>query len=225
VQVDGGFAEYVVAPLDRIVKLPDGLSLEHAVLTEPLAVAIHGLRQATLELGDRVVVLGGGPVGILLAQAARLAGARVMVSEVNPHRREVAAQMGFTVIDGGGDPVAEVLALTDGEGADVVYEAAGAEATAAQMAQMTRIKGQIVVVGVYKDLAPVDLLQISFREQTLRGSRVYNYQDFQRAIELLAQGQIDVDRTVTHVFPLDRVQEAMAAAAGDVDGVKVVLQV
>ncbi|NLN17162.1 MAG: alcohol dehydrogenase catalytic domain-containing protein [Firmicutes bacterium] len=225
VQVDGGFAEYVVAPLDRIVKLPDGLSLEHAVLTEPLAVAIHGLRQATLELGDRVVVLGGGPVGILLAQAARLAGARVMVSEVNPHRREVAAQMGFTVIDGGGDPVAEVLALTDGEGADVVYEAAGAEATAAQMAQMTRIKGQIVVVGVYKDLAPVDLLQISFREQTLRGSRVYNYQDFQRAIELLAQGQIDVDRTVTHVFPLDQVQEAMAAAAGDVDGVKVVLQV
>jgi len=121
--------------------------------------------------------------------------------------------------------VAEVLALTDGEGADVVYEAAGAEATAAQMAQMTRIKGQIVVVGVYKDLAPVDLLQISFREQTLRGSRVYNYQDFQRAIELLAQGQIDVDRTVTHVFPLDQVQEAMAAAAGDVDGVKVVLQV
>ena len=225
VQVDGGFAEYVAAPVDRIVKLPEGLSLEHAVLTEPLAVAIHGLRQATLELGDRVVVLGGGPVGLLLAQAARLAGARVMVSEISPYRRQVAAQMGFTVIDAAGDPVAEVLSLTGGEGADVVYEAAGAAATAAQMAQMARIKGQIVVVGVYKELAAVDLLQISFRVQTLRGSRVYNYQDFGRAIELLAQGAIDVERTVTHVFPLEQVQEAMAAAAGEVDGVKVILEV
>ncbi len=225
VQVDGGFAEYVAVPVDRIVKLPPGLSFENAVLTEPLAVAIHGLRQAVLELGDRVVVLGGGPVGLLLAQVARLAGARVMVSEISPYRREVAARMGFTVIDATGDPVHKVMSLTGGEGADVVYEAAGVGATATQMARMTRIKGQIVVVGVYKELAPVDLLQISFREQTLRGSRVYNYQDFRRALELLARGDIDVERTVTHVFPLERVEEAMAAAAGEVDGVKVVLKI
>lgn len=164
-------------------------------------------------------------MGLLLAQVARLAGARVMVSEISPYRREVAARMGFTVIDATGDPVHKVMSLTGGEGADVVYEAAGVGATATQMARMTRIKGQIVVVGVYKELAPVDLLQISFREQTLRGSRVYNYQDFRRALELLARGDIDVERTVTHVFPLERVEEAMAAAAGGVDGVKVVLKI
>lgn len=222
---DGGFAEYVSTPLDTVRPLPEGLPAVQAALIEPLAVAVHALRVSDLKVGDTTAVLGAGPVGIMTAQMARLAGAgRVFVSERSPRRISVARGLDFDVIDvRGEDTVETVLDATDGVGVPVVFETAGVQATVTQAGQLARIGGQVLQVGMPKSPVTIDLTPLLFREIRRRPIRVYRDEDFRLAIQIAASGALDLSSPVTHVLPLAELTKGLELAHQASDACKILI--
>ena len=211
IDVDGAFAEYVKAPLETIHKLPEGVSLDLAALTEPLAVAQHIITVSNLKIGDKVAVIGAGPIGVLVALMAKRGGAsKIIVSEVNEYRLELARHFGFTIIDAGGiDPVSRVFELTNGIGADVVYEVSGTALGTLQMVDMVKIRGEIILVGVHEKPDPTNFTQATFKEVVLRGSRVYTKIDYSRAIELLIPERDNLRSLISHRFGLEKASKGL----------------
>lgn len=209
VDVHGGFAPYVKAPFPRIYKLAPGASMELAALTEPTAVATHMVRRSGVQVGDFVVVLGGGPIGLLVAQVARAVGAsRVYISEINEFRLNLAQELGFGVINPQkADAIQAVLDMTGGEGADVVFEEIGLQEAAAQMVAMTRVRGRILMGGIYKKPAPVDLQNVAIKEIEMVGSRVYDFRDFQAALDLLNDGRVKATPLISKKIKLEQIIE------------------
>lgn len=212
IDVDGAFATYVKAPLKTIYRLPEGVSLDLAAMTEPLAVAQHIITVSNLKIGDKVAIVGAGPIGMLVALTVRKGGAsEVIISEINEYRLELARNFGFTVIDAGKvDPVSRVLELTNGIGADVVYEASGTAEVTTQMVDMVRIRGEIILVGLHEKPDPMNFTQAVFKELVLRGSRVYTKVDYSRAIELLIPERDNLRSLISHRFGLEKTPEALA---------------
>jgi 2-desacetyl-2-hydroxyethyl bacteriochlorophyllide A dehydrogenase len=223
---DGGFAEYVAVPLHTVRPVPDSVSLKQAALVEPLAVAVHAVRVSNLKVGDVTAVLGAGPVGIMTALVARLAGAsKVIVSERSPRRIAVARKLGFPVVDAKvQDVVTAVLDATAGVGVPVVFETAGVQATLDQATKVARIGGQILQVGMPKTPPTVDMIALQFREISRTPIRVYRDEDVQVAIEIAASGQLDLEQAVTHVLPLSRLAEAFELAHAAEDACKILMQ-
>ncbi len=184
---DGGFAEYVAVPIHRLHHLPNNVSDEEGALTEPLAIAVHTVRRSDLKVGDSVVILGAGPIGLLIGQVAKQAGAsEIFISDISPYRLQVAKQMGFTAVHAKEEDIKEaVLSFTKGVGADIVFEVAGTQATANQMIQCIKYQGKIVVVSVYKQAPTIDLAAMHFREISLTTTRCANSNDFAIAIRLM----------------------------------------
>lgn len=199
----GAFQAYWAVPADRLHRVPDELDDDAGALIEPLAVAVHDVRRAQVALGDRAVVIGGGPIGMLVAMAARLDGAEVVISEVNPFRIQKAQSLGFeTVNPKETDLVAYVHDWTDGAGVDLVFEVSGHPAGAQVMTDLVRVRGKIALVGVHASPPAVDLHKFFWRELSLVGCRVYEPVDFERAIRLAASGAIDVKALVTDTLSL-----------------------
>ncbi len=191
-------------PAHTLHRLPSNLSFETGALIEPLSVACHDVRLAELKPGEFAVVQGGGPIGMLIALVARHAGARVLISEVNPFRLKLAHELGFEAVDPHDtDLVARVNSETGGAGADVVFEVSGVPAAAEMMTRLPRTRGRIVIVAIYPQPAPVTLFQFFWRELKLIGTRVYEPQDFEQAIALAASGTLPLDRIITRVLPLE----------------------
>ncbi len=221
---DGGFAQYAAVPLDTVRPLPRSLPLARAALIEPLAVAVHAVRASQLKVGDITAVLGAGPVGILTAQMARLAGAAVYVSEISSRRLGIARRLGFATIDArNADPVAEIMAAIEGEGLPVVFETAGAQATIAQAGQLARVQGQILQVGMPKTPPQLDLIPLLFREIGITPIRVYREEDFALAIRLAAANVLQLEEPVTHILPLSEVEKGMHLAHEATDACKVLI--
>jgi 2-desacetyl-2-hydroxyethyl bacteriochlorophyllide A dehydrogenase len=220
----GGMAQYVALPPEVLHAVPDGVDPRTATLAEPLAVAVHAVELSGLEPGSTVAVYGAGPIGILTALVARHAGAAaVVITEPSPWRREVAARLGFTVVPADSTMAATIGPLTDGEGADLTFDSAAHPSVAAELTTVTRVRGRIVVVGVYKQPAALDLQAVCFKEQTIVGIRVYTSRDVTRAIELIASGALGLDRFPTRSFDLSDVVAAFDAAASGQDCLKVLL--
>ncbi len=222
---DGGFAEYVSVPLSTVRELPASLSLVEAALIEPLAVAVHAVRASRLKVGDPTAVLGAGPVGILTAQVARLAGARrIWVSERSPKRIEIASSLEFDVIDSTREDVVAVIeAETGGVGLPVVFETGGVQATISDATQCVRPGGQILQVGMPKIPPTVDITRLLFREISMTPIRVYREEDFEQAIAIAATGQIDLRAPVTHTLPLRELAPALELAHAATDACKILL--
>ncbi len=204
VDIDGGFTKYVVSPISKVFKVPATISDREGALVEPLAVAVHMVRRAVVQMGDYVVVLGAGPIGMLVACVAREAGAKqVVLVEVNPYRIDLARGMGFKVINSATENVKDiVLADTDMEGADVTFELAGRPATASLMTDITRIRGTILQGSVFSQPAPIQLQHVTLKEQSMIGSRVYKSKDYLSAIKLLNDKRVDVKPLISVVLPL-----------------------
>ncbi|MDE3075477.1 MAG: alcohol dehydrogenase catalytic domain-containing protein [Chloroflexota bacterium] len=213
---DGGLAERLAVDARRLHVVPEGLSPEMAALAEPLAVAVHAMRRSAVQVGDGVVVLGAGPIGLLLAACARQAGARqVMVLEPASGRRQLASEMGLQVIDPQA-PVEDLRARTHGWLADVAFDAAAAPPVAALLTQMVRPGGQVMLVGAYSRPAEVDLQAAVFRELTMRGSRVYQPRDIDTALSLLATGNLGLAGLVSDIVLLEETASAIdRLARGD----------
>lgn len=200
-----------------LVRLPDSLRLDHAALVEPVAVSVHDVRRAEIQPGEKAVVIGGGPIGVLIATAARHAGAEVVVLELDDDRRAMIQELGFEVLNPQTqDQVEWVNTWTGGAGADVVFEVSGAAAAVLGATALAKVRGRLVIVAIHPQPRPVDLQRVFWRELTIVGARVYERRDFETAVELLAAGVIPADQMITGTVPLERIADAFSRlAAGD----------
>ena len=153
------------------------------MLAEPLAVAVHAVDRA--ELGERatVLVVGAGPIGVLIGLVAADRGCRVLVSEPRDTRRHLTERLGFQAIPRGAGLVDGVRAATDGVMSDVVFDCAAQPRVASELSAVARVRGTIVLAGLYAAPAAVDLHALTFAEQRLLGSRVYTNADFRQACQ------------------------------------------
>jgi 2-desacetyl-2-hydroxyethyl bacteriochlorophyllide A dehydrogenase len=199
----GSFAEYIAVSLDKLYKVSNNISMKAAALVEPLAVAVHAVRSSDLKIGDNVVVFGGGPIGILTAYVARSAGANVLVAEIKQWRINLLQKAGFQVVDISKNNIKEeVYKFTNNIGADLVFECAGVPQAINDSLNIVKVKGQVTLVALHKDLAPADLQKIVFKEILLIGVRVYSFRDVIAAIELLEKNEIDTNIVISHILPL-----------------------
>jgi len=214
IDAPGAFAEYVTVAADKVYAAPDAISLQAAAMVEPVAVAVHAVRLSSLRVGDSACVLGGGPIGLLTALVVRAAGARrVLLCEKQTARLELARDFGLDTVDAScADPAAEVDRATNGVGADVVFEAAGAPETFMAAPRLCRVRGEVVIIAMPKDPREMDIVGITFRELRLTGVRVYAPFDFERAIRFMADSGYDFTRLQSAPFALDRAEEALRTA-------------
>lgn len=190
-------------PAGVLVRLPDTLRLDHAALVEPVAVAVHDVRRSQLVAGEKAVVIGGGPIGVLIASVARANGGDVVVVELDPTRRAAVAALGFTTIDPRAtDQAAWVDTWTGDAGADVVFEVSGAAAAVLGATDLAKVRGRLVVVAIHSEPRPINLHRVFWRELTIIGARVYERVDFETAVQLLADGRIPTDALITSIEPL-----------------------
>ena len=214
-QVDGAMAEFFSVDEKLVFKLPDEISLKEAALIEPAAVAVHAVRLSDVRLGDNVVVLGAGPIGLLTLQCAKLSGAKkVVVTDLIDFRLKLAEKLGADYVVNVAETdlekfVEEELGV---DSVDLVFECVGVEATINQAIDVVRKGGQVVVVGVFSGKTPVKIHLVQDREIVLKGSLMYLREDFQRAIDLIASKKLQVSPLITHVVPLSRVEEAYRIA-------------
>lgn len=221
----GALQELWTVPAHTLHRLPAALSLESAALIEPLAVACHDVRLGGVRAGEFAVVQGGGPIGVLVAMVAQQAGARVIVSEVNPFRAEFAGTMGLRAVNPKEcDLPALVNEETGGAGADVVFEVTGSAEAAAGMTQLVRTRGRIVVVAIFGEPQKVDLFKFFWRELTMLGARVYEPEDFEKAISLAASGTLPLKNLITRVLPLEGLAQGLRDLSSGGNDMKVLIR-
>ncbi|MEV6695155.1 alcohol dehydrogenase catalytic domain-containing protein [Micromonospora sp. NPDC051196] len=215
----GSMQQSWTVPARILVPLPQELSLAHAALVEPTAVAVHDVRRSRLVAGEHAVVIGAGPVGLLIGTVARATGAEVTVLELDPWRRELAADLGLSTVDPTTVDVAGyVREVTGGAGAEVVYEVSGSAAGVRTATDLLAVRGRLVVVAIHPTPREVDLHRIFWRELEVIGVRVYEHADYVEAVRLVHGGQVPADRLISRIVPLTEVAQAFQAlaAGGDV---------
>ncbi len=211
----GAFQGSWTVPAHLLHKLPADINMVHAALIEPLAVAAHDVRYGEVKQGDFCVVLGAGPIGMLEAMVCQEKGARVVISEVNEARLKLAKELGFDVVNPKEqDLVKYVFEKTGGAGADVVFEVTGTQAGAEMMTKLPRTRGMIVIVAIFAEPMMVDLRNVLWREYTVIGARNYLKEDFDEAIRLVTGGRLPLDKLVSDVRPVERVQETFEDIVG-----------
>ena len=216
VNINGGLAEYVLTPDSQIYPVIDGLNPLHLAFIEPLACSIRGLDLAELKGGERVAVLGGGVIGLLVVQLAKLAGAsEIVLVTRQKFRREVALKIGATrVIDPKVENLAQVLS-----GIDVTFECAGAPETITQSQEITRRGGSIIILGLTAAATKLEInpFNIVVNELRIQGSFL-NPLTQARAAELVGSGKLNLDILISKVVDLDGVAAVLDAppAEGDI---------
>lgn len=212
VDIDGGMAQYCTLPKQQAYVLPTTLSLEESVFVEPLSCAIHGADKANIQLGDAVVVVGGGTVGLLMLQLVKSAGAaRVLVVEPLQFKRDIARKVGADLcIDPSNQDVREAVLDLTGVGADVVIECVGKPQTVQLALQLVRRGGTVEFFGVCPFDATVSIRpnEVYFKELTIVGSYI-NPHTFARSIEMLKSRRVSVEPFHIKTFPLEGVHDAL----------------
>ena len=211
----GALQEYLTHPARFLYPLPPALPFPVGATLEPLGVAIHAVDLGHLTLGASVAVFGCGPVGLMIAGVAQLAGARlVCAAEPLAHRRKIAAQFGVAIaFDPAEDDVVRgIRDRTDGEGVDAAFEVAGSPSATAQAVQAVRPGGTLVLVGYWEaDAVTLPGITAMRKGLTVRFVRRMKH-TFPRAIDLARRDQVNLSALVTHEFPLDQVAEAFVRA-------------
>ena len=225
IETPGAFQELWTVPESVVYRLPSELPLRLGALVEPLAVACHDVRRAEVKTGEFIVILGGGPIGALIALVARDRGARVLVSEIIPYRLTLLRSLGIEVANPEDEDIAEkVLAETDGRGADVVFEVTSSQAGVNLMTQLARTRGRIVVVAIFPTPPKVDLHRVFWRELQIRGTRVYRSEDFDDAIRLATLGKIPLELLISEELPLEKLAQAVDLLKEGASVMKILIQ-
>jgi 2-desacetyl-2-hydroxyethyl bacteriochlorophyllide A dehydrogenase len=201
--VDGAFAEYVAVPAVNAYALPDSMSFTEGALVEPFSCAVHGLRRLGARVGESVLVVGAGTMGLMLQQLLQQAGARVTVVDRNAARLPLATQLGATA-------VAESVAALDGQRFDAAADVTGAPPAIEDAFNALERGGRLLIFGVAADTARVNLspFRIYNDEITVVGSMAV-LNSYGTALDLLAAGEFVTDPLVTHTLPLERFAEAL----------------
>ncbi|MBC7189411.1 alcohol dehydrogenase catalytic domain-containing protein [Candidatus Aerophobetes bacterium] len=206
----GSFAEYVVAPEKSVYKLPSNVSFEEGALVEPLAVCVHVVRKADITLGDKVVILGAGPIGLGILMCCSEAGAnKVVITDIEEFNLRFASKIGGISVNAGKDCLEKVVEeATRGKGADTVVIAAGEESLVNQASKIIKKAGKVIIPALFEKPAELDMFEIVYGEKTLVGSWAYVSRDFHLAIELLASKKIRAKDLITHRFRIEDAEEA-----------------
>jgi threonine dehydrogenase-like Zn-dependent dehydrogenase len=191
----GSYAAQVAAPARSVHLLPDGVSMEHAALTEPLACALRAAQLAGCSALDRAVVIGLGPIGLLTLQVLGAFGVEVLcATDTDADRRAMAAHFGVPALDPRSDDVqGHVQSATDGLGADLVFDAVGTDATRRQSVELTAPAGRVVLIGLHEEESPVPINLAIRREISLFGSFSYTPNIFAEALRWIAAERIVID--------------------------------
>lgn len=212
----GGLCDYIIVKTNALYKIPDSLSYEEGSLTEPLACCIHSVERAHLQLAENVVVIGGGIMGQYHVMLARLRGCRVIMSEVDPARRELAKTLGanYVINPLETDPVEFVHKLCDGRGADAVFNTTAIPGAVQQAIALAGKRGRMIQYSSMHPDAPIpvspQLLHSS--EMILTGSISPDVKDFYTANRLLSYGMIDCKPLINSIFAFEEAQQAFEEA-------------
>jgi L-iditol 2-dehydrogenase len=208
--VQGCDATYVVHDVKCVFRLPDDVSFDVGAVVDPASIALHVARRGNIQAGDTVVVTGAGAVGLLAGDAATICGAARVVVVGRGYRLKRAEAMGFETVDStAGDPVAAVRELTGGLGADVVLECAGVPETLTWGMAMLRRGGRCAMVGIPTEDVAMAIQPLVLDELELVGSRA-SAGEMRRVMPFVANGRVRAAELITHRFPLDRYEEALA---------------
>ncbi|HJB36471.1 MAG TPA: zinc-dependent alcohol dehydrogenase family protein [Candidatus Acutalibacter ornithocaccae] len=223
---DGGFAQYSRIPASQAFKLEPTVPWEAAAMAEPLACCLHGIDLAGIQVGDKVCVVGGGAIGLLMVQLAKLSGAsQIVLSEPNEKRRQVGLQLGAnTALDPTRPDAQEAFAQVLDGGANVVIECVGNVPAVKSAFQFAGKGATVLLFSVPKVDATFDLplFDVYKKELTIKGSFV-NPDTHARAVALINSGKVDFDPIITHRFTLDQLPEAIAMQMSDAS-IKVVVE-
>jgi 2-desacetyl-2-hydroxyethyl bacteriochlorophyllide A dehydrogenase len=224
IDTPGAFQGSWTVPAYTLHRLPPNLPFDRAALIEPVAVACHDVRLGEVKSGEEVVVIGGGPIGLLIALVAASIKARVLVSEVNLFRLNLARQLGLEAVNPREVDLADLAGKrSGGAGADIAFEVSGSAAGAATMTQLVRTRGRIVVVAIFGEAPKVDLFRFFWRELRLRGARVYEPEDFDKAIALAASGALPLEPLISARKPLKDLQTVFEQIESSTDLMKVLI--
>lgn len=226
VNTNGGFAEYTVSPEEQCFKVNDNIDFDVAAMAEPLACVIHGIDQISIQTGQTVAVIGGGMIGLLMVQMAKLSGAAtVILSEPIEMRRQIGIEIGadFTI-----DPIHEdvsdmMMKYTGRPGADVVIECVGKTFAVEQALQAADLGATILLFSVPAPEATLSLslFDVFKKELKIVGSMI-NPDTHQRAVNLINSGRLEIKKLITHEFGLNRLEEAIHTQMSN-DSIKVVV--
>jgi L-iditol 2-dehydrogenase len=207
----GAGSEFLAVDADYVVKIPAGVNADDAAMVEPLAVAVHAVRRPASIAGKRLLILGGGTIGNLTAQVARVYGAGpvVLVDKI-PARNNLAERMGFrtvdpTQIDSVDDAVMKLLGNTRPEAA---FECVGKAEPLNTCIRAVVRGGEVVVIGVYDEAPRTQMIQVQDKEINLLGALMYTWDDYHQAVDLIAKRQVDLKSLQTHHFPFEAWGEA-----------------
>ena len=215
--VDGVFAEYVkVHPIWRLHRLPEPVSFEEGALTEPFACAVHAVHELTgIEVGDFVAITGPGTIGMLCALLAKAEGAVVMIvgTNLDKHRLSLAKELGidYCLNLEEQDPVDFCQALTDGYGADIVLECSGSAAAADLCLRMVRKQGKYTQVGLFGKQISLDFERVAYKELIVTGSMAQRWTAWRRALQIMAQGKVNLKALISDTYPLSNWEKAFNA--------------
>lgn len=213
-----------VVPARTLVRLPAGLPLAHAAIVEPTAVAVHDVRRSGLVVGEQTLVVGGGPIGLLIASVARQHGADLRLIEPDPYRRHLATELGFSALDAA-DPATPgtLQEWTGGAGVAIAFEVSGAAAAVTTAVDALAVRGRLVQVAIHPVPREVNLHRFFWRELTLIGARLYDRDDFETAVSLISAGSIPAAALISRIEPLSRAEPAFAALENGAGVMKILI--
>jgi len=216
----GGYAEFCPVWPDKAYPIPDNVSFDEAALLDGLAVGIHAIQKSGFQQGQMIAVLGSGPIGLKTFQAAKALGAeKVFVTDIREEPLRLAEELGAdaAINTAKKDAVKEIISLTGGEGVDIAIDTVGGEEkTALDALNMVRRSGTVVLLAAITKAIPVSFKNIS-GERKITTSSSFGFWngklEFQIAIDLVASGKVNVEKLITHRFPLSDINEAFKIAA------------
>lgn len=220
----GAMQQYWNVPAFTLHKLRENTDLKLAALIEPLSVAVHDVRLSGLTSKETAVVIGGGPIGLLVAMVAKSRGAQVIISEVNKNRIQKAKTLGFDAVSPlEVDLISYVKEKTKDRLADVVFEVAGVQPALDVMTEVAGIRGRIVMVAIHGQKKEIDLFKFFWKELKLIGARVYEKEDYETAINLVTINELPFEEMITDVQPLSHIQDVFENIDNNPDGMKVLM--
>lgn len=221
----GGFAATSVVPARMVHKMPEGLSMEQGALVEPAAVALHAVRMSKIKPGDTAAVFGAGPIGLMVVEALRVAGAaQIHVVEPSPERRQKALELGATrgIDPMTEDPVALIRAATGG--VQVAFEVTGVPRVLPQCIECTRHEGQTLIVSIWEGDAAFHPNTVVLKERQLQGTIAYRH-IYPAVMELMGQGYFSAEKLVTKRITLDEiVAQGFEALVAEKSQVKILVK-
>ncbi|MCE7983093.1 MAG: alcohol dehydrogenase [Caldilinea sp. CFX5] len=224
--VHGGFTQYVLVPAHNIHHLPANVDLIAGALSEPLTCCVHALERTHVEPGETVIVSGPGAIGLLMAQVVKAAGAKVVVLGTSADAarlvmaQTLGADLALNVEEGTTQQT--IADLTDGVGADVVFECAGVGASAQSCLKLVRRRGRYGQVGLFGKPVTLDLDLVCYKELEVHGSFAHLPSAWRKALKLMASGQVQTRPLVSAILPITEWQAAFDAFERR-DGLKIVL--